>query len=163
MVAVDLERSSAALRLRYRVTGDVRALRLPPPAAPGRADELWKHTCFEAFVAPTTGEAYCEVNVAPSGLWATYRFDGYRRGMAPAAAEAALQELSLASGKLTLRAQVDLAAMPELGGDWRVGLTAVIETTDGALSYWSVAHPPGRPDFHHRDCLALELPAPQGS
>jgi len=33
----------------------------------------------------------------------------------------------------------------------------VIEEKDGAKSYWALAHPPGAPDFHHRDCFAIEL------
>ena len=40
-----------------------------------------------------------------------------------------------------------------------LGLSAVIEEADGNVSYWALAHPPGKPDFHHSDCLALELPA----
>jgi hypothetical protein len=41
-----------------------------------------------------------------------------------------------------------------------LGLSAVIEEANGRLSYWALAHPPGKPDFHHSDCFALELPAP---
>jgi hypothetical protein len=41
---------------------------------------------------------------------------------------------------------------------WRLGLSAVIEDTRGSLSYWALAHPPGKPDFHHADGFALELP-----
>ena len=37
--------------------------------------------------------------------------------------------------------------------DGRIGLSAVIETTDGALSYWALAHPAEKPDFHHPDLL----------
>ena len=40
-----------------------------------------------------------------------------------------------------------------------IGLSAVIEETDGTKSYWALRHPPGPPDFHHPDCFALELPA----
>ena len=29
-----------------------------------------------------------------------------------------------------------------------IGLTAVIEETDGAIRYWSTAFAPGKPDFH---------------
>jgi hypothetical protein len=35
----------------------------------------------------------------------------------------------------------------------------VIEETNGRKSYWALAHPPGKPDFHHSDCFALGLPA----
>ena len=48
-----------------------------------RADELWKTTCFEAFLRPMGEESYREWNFAPSSQWAAYRFTGYRQGMAP--------------------------------------------------------------------------------
>ena len=38
-----------------------------------------------------------------------------------------------------------------------VGLSAVIEEQGGVLSYWALRHPPGKPDFHHRDSFAMEL------
>jgi hypothetical protein len=44
-----------------------------------------------------------------------------------------------------------------------LALSAVIETLDGAKSYWALAHPPGKPDFHHADCFAIELPAASGA
>lgn len=47
-----------------------------------------------------------------------------------------------------------------VGCQWRMGLSAIIETNDGTKSYWALRHPPGKPDFHHRDCFALELAAP---
>jgi hypothetical protein len=40
----------------------------------------------------------------------------------------------------------------------RVGLAAVVEETSGHRSYWALAHPPGKPDFHHADCFTLEVP-----
>jgi hypothetical protein len=40
---------------------------------------------------------------------------------------------------------------------WRLALTAVIEHATGALSYWSLHHPPGPPDFHHPDGFALKI------
>ncbi len=47
-IAVEAARPGpGALRLRYRVTGEIGALNLPPVAAPARADELWQHTCIE--------------------------------------------------------------------------------------------------------------------
>ena len=50
---------------------------------------------------------------------------------------------------------------PALGGpgEWLAAITAVIEEADGTKSYWALRHPAGKPDFHHPDCLALELPA----
>ena len=160
-IEAEAERSRNALRLGYRITGDLSQLRIPPPGEAERADELWRHTCFEAFVAPLAGAHYIEINVAPSGKWATYRFDGYRQGMSPAAAAVGRWRIASNADELSVRAEVDLGGFPDLAAPTRLALTAVIEAADGALSYWSVAHPPGRPDFHHRDCLALELAAPE--
>ena len=41
----------------------------------------------------------------------------------------------------------------------KLALSAVIEELDGTKSYWALAHPPGKPDFHHPDCFALTLEA----
>jgi hypothetical protein len=39
----------------------------------------------------------------------------------------------------------------------RAAVSAVIEQHDGAISYWALAHPAGKPDFHHRDGFVLKL------
>ena len=153
------------LELRYVVSGDVGELRLAPVSASARADELWRRTCFEAFLRGPSGEAYLELNLAPSTQWAAYRFDGYRRGMARAELGAPPRiETTREDGRFELRAVVDLgqAAAGPGEGVWRLGLSAVIEEAGGRLSYWALAHPPGKADFHHPDCFALELPAPEG-
>ena len=42
---------------------------------------------------------------------------------------------------------------------WRLGLSAVIEALNGEKSYWALAHPPEKPDFHHPDSFTLDLSA----
>ena len=150
------------LALRYRAAGDPAAVRLAPAAPPERRDELWKQTCFEAFIRAGAGSGYLELNFAPSGDWAAYRFDGYRAGMRPAL-DVGAPAITLAQTEagFEVAVAVDLSATEDLAGDtpWAVGLSAVIEAADGRMSYWALAHPPKRPDFHHADCFALELPA----
>ncbi|MGZ8363756.1 MAG: DOMON-like domain-containing protein, partial [Caulobacteraceae bacterium] len=48
-VEVEVERIGQLLWLRFFTEGDVNAVAWPGPSDGGRADELWKHTCFEAF------------------------------------------------------------------------------------------------------------------
>ncbi|MDJ0611898.1 MAG: DOMON-like domain-containing protein [Kiloniellales bacterium] len=162
-IAVEAARPSPdALRLRYRVTGEIGAISLPAVAAAARADGLWQHTCFEAFLRAAPGGVYHEFNFAPSTLWAAYRFAGYRAGMRVAQeVEAPQLAVEARDGAFELRAELTLDRLPELPPDapWQLGLSAVIEEVDGRLSYWALAHPPGRPDFHHSDCFALELAA----
>jgi hypothetical protein len=140
------------LRLRYVLNGAMSAVSLPPITASVRTDELWRRTCFEAFVE--VGEGYYELNLAPSTQWAAYCFDGYRQGMRPAPIDAPRIEVRRTGDSLELRALV--SGLP--GGPWRIGLSAVVEEASGGLSYWALRHLPGKPDFHHRDCFALELP-----
>ena len=155
-IAVEVVRPRAgALQLSYVATGAIDKLRLPGSTAPARADELWRHTCFEAFVCPAMSDAYFEFNFAPSTQWAAYRFDSYRNGMRAAeTVTPSIEARSVACGFM-LRAALELDALPP--GPWKLGISAVIEETGGRLSYWALAHPPGRADFHHADCFTCEI------
>ncbi len=134
-------------------------LTLPPPAPSERRDELWRHTCLEAFVRSLDG-GYYEMNFAPSTHWAAYRFEGYRSGMGPAEMVAPRIEARIAGDDYELQAEVDLGGLSDISpdGPWRLGLSAVLEDARGGISYWALSHPAGKPDFHHPDSFALELP-----
>src|SRR2546421_64445 len=63
--------------------------------------------------------------------------------------------------------QFELTATVHLGGlaalrdapALHLALAAVIEDYRGALSYWALDHPPGKPDFHHPDGFTIDLRA----
>ena len=69
------------LVLSYTVTGKMSDIVIPPAARATRADHLWQHTCFEAFVRGASANQYYEFNFSPSTQWAAYRFTDYRSGM----------------------------------------------------------------------------------
>jgi hypothetical protein len=165
-IVVELVRlSPRRILVGYLLSGNLRHIDLPRENHhPQRRDELWRHTCFEAFVRAEGDEAYYEFNLAPSRDWAAYRFDGYRRGMTAA------REVDAPHGDPTVHAEprppafratleLERAASLPIDRPWRIGLSAVIEERNGRISYWALAHPPGKPDFHHPDCFQLELPA----
>lgn len=160
-IDVDVARPRpGALELAYSVFGHIEAVYLPPIAASQRADELWRRTCFEAFVRPSGGAGYLEFNFSPSTHWAGYQFDAYREGMsAPEAAVAPQITVSASDERLDLRVALDLTRLlgPATSAEWRLGLSAVIEETNGSKSYWALTHPPGKADFHHADGFALVL------
>jgi hypothetical protein len=141
------------MALTYRVTGLVSGVWLPAATRPERTDGLWRRTCFEAFVG--AGSAYLECNFAPSTQWAAYRFTGYREGMTPAS-EIAPPRIEMTADERSFVLRVLLDLPPDADG--RLGLSAVIEETSGGLSYWALAHLPGKPDFHHSTALAVDLP-----
>jgi hypothetical protein len=127
-----------------------------PEAEPGRADDLWRTTCFEAFVRPAGEDVYREWNFAPSGQWAAYDFSGYRETRT--AAEIAQPPYIRMEDNFTWWALGATIAV-DAETQWQLGLSAVLEEKDGNKSYWALAHPAGdKPDFHDPVCFAAHLP-----
>jgi hypothetical protein len=158
--------ASAELQMTFRLDGDIPRIRIPPPGVPRINAELWRHTCFEAFIAADGQRDYHEFNFAPSGEWCVYALSGYRNG-GPVADEMMRPHIAVRStgSRLELDALVRLDSLSATHphASLRIGLSAVIEASDG-LSYWALRHPADKPDFHHADgfALLLESPGPEG-
>lgn len=176
---------SGTLHLHYALEADPLRLRVPPAGSGGRADRLWAHTCFEAFVRVEDAPDYLELNFSPSGQWAAYHFDAYRQGMTPLVLEESPRVVVCRAGRspagavsgapsgraagersgrigpgraLTLEATARLPLHAGAKGcRLRLGLCAVVEDDAGGLSYWALRHAAGRPDFHRPEAFALEL------
>ena len=149
------------LRVRWRIEGS-QSLVVPAFAGKGRADELWQTTCFELFLKPDGGAPYLELNLSPSERWNAYHFEAYRWGMAerpfPREPECTLR---LGSSFAIFDAAIPAAGLPNV--ECAMGLSAVIEEHGGVKSYWALAHPDAKPDFHAPACFAATLPAPAGA
>jgi hypothetical protein len=146
-----------AFVIEFHVASDGGIL-LPAETDAVRTDGLWQTTCFEAFFHSRT-DAYIEFNLSPSFAWAAYEFTSHREGM---------KNLSLAfdpqieiSHGSDQRHFALFAELPMVRGyeHW-LSLSAVIEEKNGTKSCWALRHPPGQPDFHHKDCFALQLSPP---
>jgi hypothetical protein len=148
-----VEMGAGGLALKFVLRGNLEGLRIPAPRPPRSVRGLWEHTCCEIFVAAGGAPAYHEFNLSPSGEWAAHAFGRYREG-------AMLSDPAL-DPRIAVRrgpGQLELEALIRVEGRrLLVGLAAVVEAADGSLSYWALRHPPGNPDFHHRDAFALEL------
>lgn len=161
-ITVAAERAAGGrLALAFSMEGDIDEIAFPPKRRARRMDDLWQHTCLEAFIA-SVGPPYLEFNLSPSTEWAAYRFAGRREGRSDIVIPAPMISVGLIAGAMMTLATLELAKLAELafGDRWRVGLSAVVEEKSGAKSYWALAHPPGQPDFHHPDCFVLDLPPP---
>lgn len=161
-IEVELQEAfRGALEVSFLLEGDVASLRIPAPRPPERQDGLWRHSCFEVFIAAEGGR-YAEINLAPSGDWAAYVFDGYRAGMRPLDLPPPGIEAVVGTDRLALRARLDFASLTYSGiaAPWRVGASAVIEDRAGVLSYWALEHAAEKPDFHHADGFVVALGAP---
>jgi len=154
-----VRRDGDSLRLHYRLE-DPEGLVLVPPAiaTPRRRDELWTTTCFEVFLAEPGTKPYWEVNLAPSGDWNLYRLSGYRQGLAPEPAIAALPfVVERNGGGLDLAVTLDLGALPLAGRPLELAVTAVVEMQGGEILYWALAHPGEQADFHRREGFGLRV------
>ena len=155
-IEVDVMPDLQGIHLRYRVHGRIADLRLPNAAEQPDLDRLWADTCFEMFARTAGSCAYDELNLSPSGKWICFSFSDYRSGR---------ETWRTATPDISTEISPDRLILSGFGvlpadGPWRIGLSAIIEEKNGAKSYWALAHPPGKPDFHHPDCFTLELPPP---
>lgn len=150
---------AAILHLRYRLVGPWPQLQIPAATPqPERRDGLWQATCLECFLARPGEPAYWELNLCPSGHWNAYRLPSYRGVLLPESGFSVPQmQREVAEDWWEVRVQWELppalAAAPAL----EVGVTAVIGTQAGAISYWALCHPGPEADFHRRDSFCLQL------
>jgi len=151
---------SGAATFRYVLRAEVAQLRIPSPGCAERAQGLWKHTCFEAFVRTSNAPIYHEFNFSPSRQWAVYRFQAYREGASspPLGAPPEIVVRRFAN-RLEVDAAVGIDDLIDLRAvrSLQVALSAVVEEENGTLSYWALKHAAGKADFHSSDGYVLEL------
>ena len=160
-IDVEISRARDTITLSCRIEGEVSQLRIPVTEPAHRADDLWQHSCFEAFLQADGGEGYVEFNFSPSGAWAAYRFSGRRSGRESPELTAPRMEVRHGPDWLVMNIQCSLAGLAEFAHAAQVtaGLAVVIEDERGGLSYWALAHSGARPDFHDPATFTLRLPA----
>ncbi|MEO1045097.1 MAG: DOMON-like domain-containing protein [Pseudomonadota bacterium] len=149
------------LWLRYHVDCDPGLLVLPDThGLKDRADNLWKSTCFEAFMRVAGSEAYVEFNFAPSGQWAAYAFRSYRDGITDQPLSVP-PDIGVDASDNHIAVEV-VVQLPHhfIGSATDMALTAILHEQRGEKSFWSLVHPQGKPDFHHQACFALKLAPP---
>lgn len=158
-IAVQIDRAEAGrLQIKYTLHGLIDQIHFPEVAKPERTDELWKDTCFELFCSRADDGSYVEFNFAPSRQWAAYAFTGYREGMRDLSC--APPHIDCTAGEGIFEMTVTVALPESLRAvDVMAGFSAVVADKDGRTAYWALAHPPGKADFHHKDCFALQLEA----
>lgn len=151
------------LRITFRLDANLPRILIPLPGLPRINTQLWRHTCFEAFVAVDGESAYHEFNFCPSGEWAVYAFREYRDG-GPLADETMRPRIAVRSTdrrlELDTAIRLDTLSAIHPRASLRVGVSAVIESTNG-LSYWALRHRSGKPDFHDAEGFALLIEPPE--
>lgn len=148
------------LTITYQVTGNIESLSIPrPSAAPVRRNGLWKESCFECFIQGYGHNHYHEMNLSPSGDWNMYYFSEYRSGMVEESAVQQIESTTTIQGnKTTICCSIPLNGCGLMESFLQVGISCVLLHGSGTLSYWALAHPGPKPDFHDARafCITLE-------
>jgi hypothetical protein len=145
--------------LTFVAEGQTQELSVPARTKPYRADGLWSTTCFELFVKDQD-QGYLEFNFSPSGQWAAYQFANYRELVR----ELGIDHPPIINVSDEGYALILSVLLPRMAFDgMTIALSAVIEELDGTKSYWALAHPSDKPDFHHPTCFAATLPPPSAA
>lgn len=150
--------ANGELQLDYILQGDLEQIRLPQQCKPEQKDDLWQHTCFEAFIGFSGEMHYHEYNISPSGCWAIYAFKDYRQQKRYKPPHE--PKIEMIQGKHQLEIKVSLAAstLPTslTNQALQIGLNAVIESKHQQKTYWALNHPLDTPDFHHHRGFVLK-------
>ena len=153
-----IERTSQALVLSFLLQGNLDDFVLPPAAKQTRCDNLWQSTCFEMFWAEEGKKNYWELNLAPTGGWNVYAFTDYRTGMRQEERVGEpLIEIKHTEERFSLTAELRIGNLHPNNAPLRVGVSGVLKHRDSRLSYWALAHPEDKPDFHAPQTFLLRV------
>lgn len=112
---------------------------------------LWEHTCFEFFIGADNSTGYYEFNLSPSGDWNSFTFSDVRKDRAETPDLVCTHSSAGADDDCRLTVTSRARFVPPGGpGRFRVGVSAVIEQTDGKRCYFALSHDGNQPDFHRR-------------
>jgi hypothetical protein len=158
-VTANVARESNVLAVEFSLTDPQSLVMMQTPAtSPTRCDNLWQETCFEFFLSPQGSQAYWEFNLSPSGNWNIYHLDSYRQGLR---AENGFTDLPFSAKhsahQFLLNIQIDLSPLAPFKQAIDMGITTVIKTKRGEMTYWALKHCGTKPDFHLRESFILSF------
>ncbi len=154
-----IDRLSNILAISYALLGPLTELVIPAPAdIRMRRNALWEETCFEFFLGLKNSDRYWEFNLSPAGHWNVYRFEAYRQGMQEEPAITSLPfSIQSQPDALRLSLELDLDKIIPADNTLKIGISAVIRSINGEITYWALTHSGQQPDFHRRDSFIIEL------
>ena len=157
---VSLKVINKGLRIHYKVHGNAFEVAVcSKKSLPQFTDELWKKTVFELFLKREDESSYTEWNFSPSGNWACYDFDAYRK---PSHSQNNLEskprkmEFLKTADSIDFIVEIDLPKKYQDNEILEFQACSVIKKlSDGSLSYFAIKHPSQKADFHNAQEFSL--------
>jgi len=150
-VTTTVHLNQKSIVLGFVIKGELEGYSFPPEAKQRRANELWKATCFELFLANSKHEAYYELNFSSSFSWNLYHLSAYR---------AELEEVALLSSPkievLSKEDEVQVFFELELEVGFlaqfdRYNVAVVLLNKENKRRFWALKEMREAPDFHCRE------------
>ena len=165
-VEAEITREGLKLDASYRLSGDLNSLLLPKTnkIKAERKGELWETTCFEFFLKNIRHPFYLEFNLAPTGHWNCFSFDGYRQNMREYDGIQSV-DINFEKGENHILLESEIQLIPAEfflpddfnDGDIRCALSSVIENKEHVKTYWAPGHFSERPDFHKEENFSIQI------
>ena len=138
------------LFLSFKIEGLLENYIFPKEKNINRANELWKATCFELFLADSKKEEYYELNFSPSKEWNFYHLNNYRTELEE------VEEVLFTIDTVFIenRYEVKISLEPKEGSFPFFDIynsATILLTSDKKRTFWSLNKMKDIPDFHCKD------------
>lgn len=150
MVNSHLEIKKKSVSLSFTLQGVLAEYSFEETKNRQRANELWRTTCFELFLASRENEDYYELNFSSSLAWNLYHLSSYRADVQEVQV---LSEPTIRINKQENQFQICLELELEelcLEQFNLYNVASILLTKENERTFWSVKHEKDVPDFHHR-------------
>lgn len=140
----------------FKISGPIENLVIPHIETKKiRANELWKQSCLEFFIAEKGASEYWEFNVSPSGLWNFYHLEDYRKNLKEDF-RVQLTRFEREDDKKSIRISciLNCEGLPTINQP-EVGISVVLSHLNQNNSFWAIKHTDQSPNFHRRESFIL--------
>ena len=136
------------LCISFYIKGKLDNYNFPSKSEKKRANELWKATCFELFLANSKNEAYYELNFSSSLAWNFYYLSGYRADVKEVQNISNPQiEVYKSDNEFKIVIEMELETLEEFDS---CNVACILLNKKNKRTFWSVQHHLNRPDFHNK-------------
>jgi glutaredoxin-related protein len=156
----ELNKTNESIFISYKLQGDLSSIELGD-GNPKHAREikLWEKTCFELFIKDNNN-SYIEFNFSPDFEWNCFYFE--KKGNAlEEYKKMELVKFDILFSNEVVHVIVELHnnMFPDhfFDGSLSAGISSVIKSKNGILSYWALSHEDQRPNFHHFDSFKCKF------
>lgn len=139
------------IRISFVVKGALDEYVFPSTSTPKRANELWKATCFELFLANENEEAYYELNFSSSLAWNFYALDAYR-GKVEEIELFSMPKIEVFEAKNSFKILFELR-VKNLEKFELYNVASILLNQEHERTFWTLKHLKTKPDFHDREAF----------